>query len=276
MNEHLTVAIRAARLAGDFLRQNFGKPLHIDFKGPINPVTEVDRQAQTLIINTLQKAFPTYGVLSEEGLDNLVSGQPRWIIDPLDGTTNYAHGYRLFAVSIALEVSGEVELGVVYNPLADELFVAERGKGARLNHRPIHVSNCSELGKAVVASGFPYDMWDNPADNLAEWGRIVKRVLSVRCDGSATLDLCHVAAGRLDAFWELDLDPWDLAAGVLIIREAGGVVTDLNGAPFRLPQRSFLASNGLLHQDLLKVITNANNRVSSSHISLNEISRERD
>ncbi len=258
MNEQLTAAITAARAAGNLLRQHFGKPLHIDYKGPINPVTDLDRQAQSLITGILHQAFPSYGILSEEGLDTSSAGQPRWIIDPLDGTTNYSRGYRLFAVSIALEVDEEVTLGVVYNPLADELFVAQQGRGARLNDHPIHVSACQELGKAVVASGFPYDMWVNPADNLVQWGRVVKRVLSVRCDGSATLDLCHVAAGRLDAFWELDLDPWDLAAGVLIIREAGGIVTDLTGAPYRLPQRSFLASNGLLHQALLDVINGAN------------------
>jgi myo-inositol-1(or 4)-monophosphatase len=254
MSEQLTAAIRAALAAGALLRQEYGRPHQVEHKGPIDLVTEVDRQSQALVIGILTNAFPAYGVLSEEGLDTAESGDTRWVIDPLDGTANFAHQYPLFAVSIALQKGRQMELGVVYNPLLNELFTAERGKGAQMNGRAIQVSACQELGNALVGSGFPYDIWSNPIDNLEEWGQMAKRAQNLHSDGSATLDLCHVASGRLDAFWELDLDPWDLAAGSLIVQEAGGRVTHLDGEPFVLGGRSVLASNGLIHQVILDVV----------------------
>jgi myo-inositol-1(or 4)-monophosphatase len=214
-------------------------------KSPIEIVTEVDLQAEHLIARQLKLAFPGYAFLGEEGSQSWASDREaaRWIVDPIDGTTNFSRGYPLYAVSIALERQGQVVLGVVYNPVLDECFAAELGTSATLNGEPLQVSATSVLAQAVVASGFPYDAWSNPVDNLAAWGRVLKRVHSPRCDGSAALDLCHVAAGRLDAYWEIDLEPWDMAAGALIVQEAGGLVTAVSGEAFGPFQRSVLASN---------------------------------
>jgi len=251
LSGELDAAIAAARLAGDLLRQNFGKETQVRQKSPMEIVTEVDLQAQSLIAGHLHGIFPDYGFIGEEGSASPLLVSASWIVDPIDGTTNFAHGYPLFAVSIALEVSGEIMLGVVYNPVLDEMYVAEKGTGAYLNGMRIHVSEVRELRGALVASGFPYDAWTNPADNLSGWEQIVKRALSARCDGVASLDLCHVAAGRLDAYWEIDLEVWDYAAGALIVREAGGVVTSVSGAPCGTRQRDILASNGRLHQEMV-------------------------
>lgn len=251
MSGELEAAIAAARLAGDYLRRNFGKSTQVRQKSPMEIVTEADLQAQSLIASHLHGKYPDYGFLGEEGNASPLPVSASWIVDPLDGTTNFAHGYPLFSVSIALEISGEIMLGVVYNPVLDEIFVAEKGEGAFLNGERIHVSEVRDLRSALVASGFPYDVWTNSADNLTGWGKIVKRALSARCDGSASLDLCHVAAGRLDAFWEIDLEVWDYAAGALIVREAGGVVTSVSGEPSSTRQRDILASNGHLHREMV-------------------------
>jgi len=254
MTSELETAILAARQAGQILRHRFGGQFKVDYKGAIDPVTEMDHQAQTLIANILGDPYPSYRLIAEEGLKHYSPGQTHWIVDPLDGTTNYSRGYPFFAVSIALEKDGEILLGVVYNPILDELFVAERGKGALLNGQPIRVSQTVDLGKAVLASGFPYDMWTNPIDNASQWARFIKRTFSLRCDGAASLDFCHVAMGRLDGYWELDLEVWDMAAGALIVQEAGGRVSGVDGSPFSLDHRRVLASNGYLHNDLLSVI----------------------
>ncbi|MDD2694365.1 MAG: inositol monophosphatase family protein [Anaerolineales bacterium] len=251
---HLSVAIDAARVAGRILRQQFAIPLNIDYKGEINIVTEVDRKSETILQEMLAAAYPDYGFLGEEGVNNHQAHGARWIVDPLDGTTNYAHGFPFFAASIALEQAGEVVLGVVYNPVLDELYTAEKGAGARLNGNPIRVSTTGELGKALVGSGFPYDAWTTDQDNVATWARFVKSALSVRCDGAAALDLCHVAVGRLDAFWERDLAPWDMAAGALIAAEAGGAISACDGSPFHLGQPGILADNGRLHDKMLEII----------------------
>jgi myo-inositol-1(or 4)-monophosphatase len=247
----LAAAIAAARLAGDLLRQMFGKATGIRQKSPMEIVTEVDLQAEALIADRLRGSFPDYGFIGEEGGTSTFPVSASWIVDPIDGTTNFAHGYPVFSVSIALEVSGETVLGVVYNPVLDEMFSAEKGKGAYLNGERIHISEVRELRGALVASGFPYDAWTNPADNLAGWGKIVKRALSARCDGCASLDLCHVAAGCLDAYWEIDLEVWDYAAGALIVREAGGVVTSVSGELNHPRRRDILASNGHLHREMV-------------------------
>lgn len=255
MSSELEAAIAAARAAGDLLRERFGATHQVRHKGPTDLVTEMDRQAQDLIASMLQKPFPTYGLLGEEGGGQDVSDGPCWLVDPLDGTTNYARGYPFFSVSIALERDDEVAVGVVYNPILDELFVAEKGGGATLNERPIHVSTTASLSESVLASGFPYDAWTNEADNGREWHRFLKRVLSLRSDGSAALDLCHVAAGRIDGHWELELGPWDIAAGGLIVQEAGGTVTQVNGDPFIPYGHNVLASNGHLHAEMLALLT---------------------
>lgn len=250
----IQTAIRAARTAGKILRQGFSKPHQISYKGIINIVTEMDRESEHLVCEILRQDFPGYGILGEEGSQVQGSEDALWIIDPLDGTTNYSKGYPLFGVSIALEKYNQIVLGVVYNPLLDELFVAGKGEGATLNGHTIQVTQTSELGKSVLASGFPYDAWSNPKNNCYEWNQFIRRVISVRCDGSAALDLCHVAMGRLDGYWELDLETWDMAAGALIVEEAGGIVSLCSGDTFDPYHRNVLACNKYLHSAMLDVI----------------------
>jgi myo-inositol-1(or 4)-monophosphatase len=201
-----------------------------------------------MVTETLRQSYPEYGILGEGGSKSTAPYNCRWIIDPLDGTTNYSYSYPLFGVSIALEKQAEITLGVVYNPLLNELFIAKKGGGAYLNGTSIHVTGTIELGKSLLASGFPYDVWSSSRNNLNEWENLVKKTISIRCDGSAALDLCHTACGRLDGYWELDLEAWDMAAGALIVQEAGGLVTQVDGTPFSHMQRNMLASNGHLHQ----------------------------
>lgn len=248
----INIAIEAARRAGQILREHYNQPHDIAYKGTIDLVTEMDRQSEKLVTDLFRQAFPEYGILGEEGTKTGDSFPCRWIIDPLDGTTNYTYNYPVFGVSIALEKRGEIVLGVVFNPILNELFSAEKGKGACLNGVPIHVRSTPELGKALVATGFPYDAWTNAANNCAELERFVKSTISLRADGAASIDLAHIACGRLDGYWELDLEPWDMAAGALIVREAGGVVTQVNGQPFDHLQRSIVASNGKLHEAMLE------------------------
>jgi myo-inositol-1(or 4)-monophosphatase len=254
MTPELEAAITAARTAGQLLCDRLGTTYQVRHKGPADLVTEIDRQAQDLIAHILHEAFPAYGLLGEEGGESRPSDGPRWIVDPIDGTVNYIHGYPLFAVSIALEQDSEVVAGVVYNPIIDELFLAEKGTGATHNGNAIHVSATTRLEHSVVTSGFPYDVWTDDDDNSREWRRFLKRALSMRCDGCASLDLCHVAMGRLDGHWEQELGPWDMAAGALIVQEAGGQVTQVTGEPFTPYGRGILASNGHLHADMLALL----------------------
>ena len=255
VNSFLAVAVEAARRAGQLLRDARGGLHRISYKGsPTNLVTEMDRSAEALIVEHLLGAFPTHGVLGEEGgARSGVSGY-RWLVDPLDGTTNYAHGLPVFAVSVALERDGVVELGVGYDPTRDECFVAERGQGATLNGEPIQVSATRNLGESLLSTGFPYDIRTTAETNLAEYAALSLRARAVRRLGSAVLDLCYVAAGRFDGFWELALGPWDMAAGGLIVQEAGGRVTDVLGGPWRLDGPGMLASNGQIHGGILAVL----------------------
>lgn len=254
MTSELQAAVTAARAAGQLLCERLDTAYQVRHKGPTDLVTEIDHQAQALIASTLGEAFPSYGLLGEEGGEIIVSDGPRWIVDPLDGTVNYIRAYPFFAVSIALERDGGLVVGVVYNPVLDELFVAEKGKGATLNGNPIHVSAATRLEESVLASGFPYGVWTSDDDNSREWRRFLKRALSMRCDASASIDLCHVAMGRLDGHWEQELGPWDMAAGALIVQEAGGQVTQVTGEPFSPYGRGILASNGHLHAEMLAVL----------------------
>ena len=252
MPTKMEAAINAALQAGELLKKRFRTDLEIREKSPTNLVTELDLQSERLILESLKSAFPEIPALSEE-TDSLTEEvqSERWIIDPLDGTTNFAHGYPFFAVSIALEKDNQVVLGVVYAPILNQLFTAEQGLGAYLNNERIQVSKTRLLGKALLASGFPYYAWSHSDNNSREWARLIRKVVSLRCDGAAALDLCNVAAGILDGFWELDLEPWDLAAGALILKESGGNITLVDGSPFSLYQRSVLASNALLHDEIL-------------------------
>jgi len=249
------VAVDAARDAGDLLRNELRGTRRISYKGaPTNLVTEMDARAEALILDRLTAAFPDDGVLSEESGARPGRSGRRWIVDPLDGTTNYAHGVPLFGVSIALETAGRVTLGVVYAPTLEELFIAERGGGAFLNDDRLRVSATTELGASLLTTGFPYNIRENPDNNLREYAAFAVRSRAVRRFGSAVIDLAWVAAGRYDGFWELTLGPWDAAAGVLLVEEAGGRVTNLVGGSLDLDKPEIVASNGRIHEAILAVL----------------------
>lgn len=257
-NQFKKTAIDAAKKAGLILKKNIGKAHSIEFKGAIDIVTEMDKKAEDLIIKTIKKEFPEHGILTEESSEQKTGSEYRWIIDPLDGTTNYSHGFPVFCVSIALERNGEIMLGVVYNPMLKELFTAEKGKGAYLNNKKIKVSNIKELTKSLLATGFPYDVRTSKRNNIANFANFAVKAQAIRRAGSAALDMCYVACGRFDGFWELKLKPWDTAAAMLIIKEAGGMVTDFNGGSFSFSSSETLASNGLIHADMISVLQNKN------------------
>lgn len=250
-----------AREAGALLMHYFQKHIKIEYKGDADLVTAADRASEALIRERIQQQFPGHDVLGEEQGLNDQGSDYRWYVDPLDGTTNFAHGYPVFCVSMALErrESGHRELkkpaqriaGVVYDPTRDELFSAEQGKGAHLNGAPIHVSQAAQLKESLLATGFPsHKRHKNP--NIHFYHQITLRTHGVRRAGSAALDLCNVASGRFDGFWEFNLNPWDTAAGVLIVEEAGGKVSRFDGSPFEIDSRETLASNGLLHDALVQ------------------------
>jgi len=248
-------AIEAATRAGKLLRSELGKRRQVAFKGsPTNLVTEMDRRAEALIIEALRARFPTHAILSEERGSVGPASPYCWIIDPLDGTTNYAHGFPIYAVSIALEVDSEVVLGVAYDPNRDECFVAERGKGSFLNGKRLLVSETPTLNESLLATGFPHNIREAQDNNLAEHAAFSLRCQAVRRTGSAVLYLCDVAAGRLDGYWELRVGPWDVAAAALLVEEAGGRVTDLVGAPLDLRSPKIVASNGRIHDEMLAVL----------------------
>jgi myo-inositol-1(or 4)-monophosphatase len=254
MRELLEVAQKAALSAGALLRDHAGGSRQITFKGVIDLVTEMDRRSEQTIVDVIHGAFPGHDILAEEDT-RIESGSGfLWIIDPLDGTTNYAHGYPNFAVSIGLERAGDVVLGVVYDPMRDELFTAEKRRGATLNERPIRVSANAKLIHSLLATGFPYDRAESRENNLNYFNALVMASQEVRRSGSAALDLCSVAAGRLDGFWELKLHPWDVAAGSLIVGEAGGTVSDFSGKQFSIRDKEIVATNGIIHGQLIEVL----------------------
>jgi myo-inositol-1(or 4)-monophosphatase len=252
----LTVAVDAARAAGLVLRDHFGRPQQIEHKGEIDLVTALDRRAESLVVERLRAAFPDHAILAEEGSGGGASARDRWLVDPLDGTTNYAHGYPFFAVSIAYEHAGRIVVGVIYDPLQDELFVAEAGGGAWLNGRPLRVSGTVRLVDSLLITGFPYDRALFPAA-LRLWDAFMGRAQALRRAGAAALDLAYVAAGRGDGFWERPLQPWDMAAGVLLVEEAGGQVSDYRGGPADIYSGEIVASNGAIHDQMLAVIAAA-------------------
>lgn len=255
-NKFKKTAIAAAKTTGLLLKKNIDKVHRIEFKGAIDIVTEMDTKAENLIIKTLKSAFPEHGILTEESQEQKTNSEYRWIIDPLDGTTNYSHGFPVFCVSIALEKNGEIILGVVYNPMLNELFTAEKGKGAYLNNKKIKVSAIAELNKSLLATGFPYDVRTSEQNNIANFANFAVRAQAIRRAGSAALDMCYVACGRFDGFWELKLKPWDTAAAMLIVNEAGGMVTDFKGKPFSFYSGETLASNGLIHAGMINILQN--------------------
>lgn len=243
-----------AREAGRLLRDRFHDPHMIDYKGEINLVTEVDRMSEALLLEKIGHAFPDHDIMTEESDGVRRGSEYRWIVDPLDGTTNYAHGFPLFCVSMALERDGKVILGVIYNPMLDELFVAEKGTGAFLNDRRLTVSDTADLSRSLFATGFPYDIRVNPDNNINYFNDLALKVQAVRRAGSAALDLAYLAAGRFDGFWELKLHPWDTAAGWLMVVEAGGRVTDMTGGLYHLESPGIVATNGRLHDALIEIL----------------------
>jgi len=255
------VAVDAATRAGALLRAHLGGHRDIAYKGsPTNLVTEMDRRAEALIVDAIRAGFPDHSLLAEERGTVAAGSSHRWIVDPLDGTTNYAHGFPVFCVSIALEIEGAVMLGVVYDPNREECFVAERGAGAFLNGHRLRVSTTPRLCESLVSTGYQYDIREPTRNNLAEHAALLHRSQSVREIGSAVLNQASVAAGRLDAFWELSLGAWDVAAGALLVEEAGGRVTSANGGALDLAAPSIVASNGAIHDEILKILEEVRTR----------------
>jgi myo-inositol-1(or 4)-monophosphatase len=248
-------AVDLARKSGALLKEKINQKHEIHYKGEINLVTEADKMSEDLIIAAINRNFPDHGILSEESPVITGAGKLRWIIDPLDGTTNYAHGYPVFCVSIALEKEGEIILGVVYDPMREEMFIAVRGEGAYLNDKIISVSPVKDISRSLLATGFPYDIRDSKENNLDYFNVMAVNVQAIRRAGAAALDLAHLAAGRFDGFWELKLKPWDTAAGCLLVTEAGGVISDIAGGKWQLQSPSLLASNGLIHEQMMKVLS---------------------
>lgn len=254
MKDALAAARDAALKAGGILRDNIHGVREINYKGDINLVTEMDVRSERAVVETLLSAFPGHGILAEEGTHIRNDSGFTWIIDPLDGTTNYAHGYPCFSVSLALEKDDEIVVGVVYDPMRDELFSAQKGRGAWLNGRQIRVSGTDTLLQSLLATGFPYDRKVHEDNNLDYFRDLLMASQEVRRDGSAALDLCYVAMGRFDGFWELKLKPWDVAAGSLIVREAGGMVSNLLGGAGSIHDSEILASNGRIHAQMIDVL----------------------
>lgn len=252
----LDIAIEVARESGRIQMESLGKAMDIRIKIATDIVTEVDKRCEKMITDRLHREFPTHDMLAEEGSGRRdVSSEYRWIIDPLDGTMNFSKGYPLFATSIALEHKGEVVLGVVYEPNHDELFVAEKGGGASCNGNRIKVSNTTELEKALLDTGFAYNTdKSEQLNNAGHFVDFLSHAGSLRRDGAAAVDLCYVACGRFDGFWELYLKPWDVAAGQLIVKEAGGAVTAFDGSPLDIYGTEILASNGLIHARMMDIL----------------------
>ncbi len=252
ISEKLNFAMDVAKGAGEILKKHFGKSKEIMFKGEIDLVTNVDLESEKFIIGKIKDRYPDDEILAEESGD-LEGRGGLWIIDPLDGTTNYAHDYPKFAVSIGYSEEGELKFGVIYDPLLNELFYAERERGAFLNGESIKVSFIGNLAVSLVATGFTYDV-RTTGRNIPEFNKFQITVQGVRRDGSAALDLAYIASGRFDGFWEYGLKPWDVAAGIVLVEEAGGKVTDMGGAQYKVGDYDILASNGKIHSDMVELI----------------------
>ena len=257
MKEFYHFGIDISLKAGEEILNLLPRIHEIRYKGAINLVTEADLKSEAIIKKAIRKRYPNHTILAEEsGLEE--RGDIRWVIDPLDGTTNFAHGLPWFCTSLALEVEGEIVLGIVYNPVLKECFSAIKEKGAFLNQKPIRVSQTKELGKALLATGFPYDIQQNPEPVMTRFRNMIMHARGVRRAGSAALDLCYIACGRFDGFWEERLHPWDTAAGMLIVQEAGGRVSDFSNNFYSIYGKEILATNGFLHRDMLKILQGRN------------------
>ncbi|MGC2767282.1 MAG: inositol monophosphatase family protein [Candidatus Acidiferrum sp.] len=251
-NNFLEAAVEIAQEAGTILREEMERPLSISYKGDFDLVTQADRRSEALIVSRLQKYFPDHAVAAEEGTGKDTASEYRWHVDPLDGTTNFAHRYPCFCVSMALAYKEDLQLGVIYNPIYSELFTAARGEGAFFNGKKIQCSKIDAVKNSLLCTGFPnHNREANP--NFHFYWDFTLRSHGVRRDGSAALDLAYVAMGRFESFWEFGLNPWDTAAGVVLVEEAGGSISDMNGEPYVLGGPSILASNGLIHAEMVRV-----------------------
>jgi myo-inositol-1(or 4)-monophosphatase len=251
----MAAAVEAARQAGALLLDYAKSGFRIEHKNPIDLVTDADRAAEQCIVELIHRQFPSHRILAEEQGSTVQTSSPyQWIVDPLDGTTNFAHGFPFYSVSIGVERDGAGLIGVVFDPTRNELFTAQAGTGASLNGTPLAVSHTDHLDRALLVTGFSYDIRDTPNNNLDHFARFALKAQSLRRTGSAALDLCYVASGRFDGFWEVRLSPWDMAAGTVILREAGGTVTDFSGETHSIYGRELVASNGLIHGAMLEVL----------------------
>ena len=251
----LSVAIEAALAGGSILKSYYGGAFRIAFKGELDLVTEADTESEAEVLSILRSRMPDVSILAEESGVSDRDEARRFVVDPLDGTTNFAHAYPMFAVSIGYEEDGRVRAGVVYDPIREELFAGESGRGAFLNGTKLDVSITETLQHALLVTGFPYDLKDDLEGNLRLFKRFMGVARAIRRDGSAALDLCYVACGRFDGFWEEKLGPWDTAAGALIVQEAGGQVTGMSGGPFHYMQKQIVASNGRIHEGMLSILS---------------------
>jgi len=249
----LEFAIQLAHSVGAEIVKKARRRKHISFKGEVDLVTQFDREAQRMILKALRNKYPDFGILSEEDVNEETDRPVKWIVDPLDGTTNFAHGLPIWAISIALEVRGDIVLGVVYDPNRDEMFSSLEKRGAYLNGKRIRVSNTKKLEHSLLVTGFPYDIRRSKKNNLLEFSTFAVRARAVRRLGSAALDLCYTACGRFDGYWELKLSPWDQAAGSLILREAGGRITDFTGRKFDIYGDEVLGTNRKIHHQMMRV-----------------------
>ncbi|MBX2992534.1 MAG: inositol monophosphatase [Bacteroidetes bacterium] len=255
----LTIAIEAAKEAGKFLKYNVGRVKNIEMKKgeERNLVSEIDKGSEERIIGIIKRHYPNHAILAEEsGASPDLSGSDyKWVIDPLDGTTNFLHGLPIFCVTIGIEYKGEIVAGVVYDPNLEELFTAEKGSGAFLNGKRLRVTSSTTLIDSLLVTGFPYDIAENPDNAIGHFVNFLMEARGIRRLGSAALDLSYVAAGRFDGFWEVNLNPWDMAAGILFVREAGGRVTDFAGNESTIYNKQVLATNGIIHDAMLAVLS---------------------
>ncbi|HKI79839.1 MAG TPA: inositol monophosphatase family protein [Ignavibacteriaceae bacterium] len=248
--------IEIAKEAGEIIREGFGKTREIEFKtNETNLVTEIDKASEKLITDFIKIKYPSHGILAEESGQMKSGTEYMWVIDPLDGTTNFAHGLPVFAVSIGLQKNDKTVAGVVYDVMFDVVYSAEKGSGAFANHNKMIVSKNNILGRSVMATGFPYNVFENPDNLLERFAELTKRVRGVRRLGSAALDLCYTAKGVFDGYWEMNLSPWDICAGMLLVEEAGGVLSNFNNKPIDMNTKKILASNGLVHEKMLEILS---------------------
>ncbi|MCF8242509.1 MAG: inositol monophosphatase [Melioribacteraceae bacterium] len=245
-----------SRIAGNIIREGFGKNFSIEYKtNSSNLVTEIDKKAESTIIEYVKKEFPGHGIIAEESGNTETESEYLWVIDPLDGTTNFAHGLPIFSVSIGVQKNGETIAGAVYDVMRDVMYSAELGSGSFANNRRIYVNENEDLSKSVLVTGFPYHIKDNPNRAIEKFGAFLKSSRAVRRLGSAAIDLCYVAGGVFDGYWEVYLNPWDMCAGNLILEEAGGKITDFSGEPMNIYSKQLLATNGKVHSEMLEIIS---------------------